>query len=43
MARTINSSAEIHKRDPKPFVWKVDPNAISAAATRGYQALDSFH
>lgn len=28
---------------PKPFVWTADPNAIIAAARRGYQALDSIH
>jgi transposase len=39
----INGFVEIHNRDPKPFVWKADPNAIIAAAKRGYQALDSIH
>jgi transposase len=28
---------------PKPFAWTADPNAIIAAARRGYQALDSIH
>ena len=32
-----------HNHDPKPFVWQADPNAIIAAAKRGYQALDSIH
>jgi transposase len=39
----INGFVETHNRDPKPFVWKADPNAIIAAAKRGYQALDSIH
>jgi len=39
----INRFVETHNRDPKPFVWKADPNAIIAAAKRGYQALDSIH
>ena len=39
----INRFVEAHNRDPKPFVWKADPNAIIAAAKRGYQALDSIH
>jgi transposase len=39
----INGFVETHNRAPKPFVWKADPNAIIAAAKRGYQALDSIH
>jgi len=39
----INHFVETHNRTPKPFVWKADPNAIIAAAKRGYQALDSIH
>jgi transposase len=39
----INGFVETHNRTPKPFVWKADPNAIIAAAKRGYQALDSIH
>jgi hypothetical protein len=39
----INRFVETHNRDPKPFVWKADPNDIIAAAKRGYQALDSIH
>jgi transposase len=39
----INRFVETHNREPKPFVWKADPNAIIAAAKRGYQALDSIH
>jgi transposase len=39
----INRFLEEHNRDAKPFVWRADPNAIVAAAKRGYQALDSIH
>ena len=39
----INRFVETHNHEPKPFVWKADPNAIIAAAKRGYQALDSIH
>jgi DDE superfamily endonuclease/Homeodomain-like domain len=39
----INHFVETHNHEPKPFVWKADPNAIIAAAKRGYQALDSIH
>jgi transposase len=39
----INGFIEAHNRVPKPFVWKADPDAIIAAAKRGYQALDSIH
>jgi transposase len=39
----INQFVATHNRDPKPFVWKADPNAIIAAAKRGHQALDAIH
>jgi DDE superfamily endonuclease/Winged helix-turn helix len=39
----INGFVATHNRAPKPFVWKADPDAIIAAAKRGYQALDSIH
>jgi transposase len=39
----INRFVETPNREPKPFVWKADPNAIIAAAKRGYQALDAIH
>ena len=39
----INRFVETHNRDPKPFIWKADPNDSIAAAKRGYQALDSIH
>ena len=37
----INQFVEAHNRDPKPFVWKADPNVITAPAKRGYQTFDS--
>ena len=37
------TSSRPTNRDPKPFVWRADPEAIIAAAKRGYQALDSIH
>jgi transposase len=39
----INGFIQAHNRAPKPFVWNADPDAIIAAAKRGYQALDSIH
>jgi transposase len=32
-----------HNRSPAPFVWTAKPDAIIAAASRGYQVLDSIH
>ncbi|WP_367889920.1 transposase [Neorhizobium galegae] len=32
-----------HNQEPKPFVWKADPNEIIAAVKRGHQALESIH
>ena len=32
-----------HNQSPKPFVWTADPERILAAASRGYQVLDSIH
>jgi len=43
LQEAINHFVAAHNRDPKPFVWKADPNTIIAAAKRGYQALDSIH
>jgi hypothetical protein len=39
----IHRFLEEHNHDPKPFVWRADPNAIIAAAQRGHQALDLIH
>jgi transposase len=43
LQEAINHFLAAHNHDPKPFVWKADPEAIIAAAKRGYQALDSIH
>jgi transposase len=34
---------EYNANDPKPFVWKADPDEISAARNRGVQTLESIH
>ena len=39
----INRYPAEHNQSPKPFVWTADPDAIIAAASRGYQELDSVH
>ena len=39
----INRYLAEHNQSPKPFVWTADPDAIIAAARRGYQVLDSIH
>ena len=39
----INRFVADHNQQPKPFVWKADPDKIIAAATRGHQALESNH
>jgi hypothetical protein len=38
----INRYLAEHNQSPKPFVWTADLDAI-AAASRGYQVLDSIH
>jgi transposase len=43
LQEAINRFVATHNRAPTPFLWKADPNAIIAAAKRGYQALDSIH
>ncbi|HMB10824.1 MAG TPA: IS630 family transposase, partial [Saliniramus sp.] len=39
----INRFITEHNEQPKPFVWRADPNAIIAARSRGFQALESIH
>ena len=39
----INRFLAEHNRSPKPFIWTADPDRIIAAASRGYQVLDSIH
>jgi len=34
---------EYNASDPKPFVWKADPDEIIAAGNRGFQTLESIH
>ena len=35
--------AEHNAGEPKPFVWRADPDAIIAARNRGFQTLESIH
>lgn len=39
----INRFVAEHNQHPKPFIWRADPNAIIAARSRGFQALESIH
>ena len=39
----INRYLAEHNQRPTPFVWTAEPDAIIAAAHRGYQVLDSIH
>ena len=39
----INRFIKEQNHDPKPFVWKADPNEIIAAVKRGFQTLESIH
>jgi hypothetical protein len=39
----INRFIAEHNRQPKPFVWKADPDKIIAARNRGIQTLESIH
>jgi transposase len=39
----INRYLAEHNHSTKPFTWTADPDRIIAAASRGYQALDSIH
>jgi len=34
---------EYNANDPKPFVWRADPDDIIAARNRGFQTLESIH
>jgi hypothetical protein len=38
LQEAINGFVAAHNRDPEPFVWKAEPEAIIAAASRRYQA-----
>jgi hypothetical protein len=39
----INRYLADHNASPKPFIWTADPDTVIAAASRGYQTLDSIH
>lgn len=39
----INRYLVEHNAKPKPFVWTANPDRIIAAASRGYQVLNSIH
>jgi transposase len=39
----INRFLADHNLEPKPFIWKADPEKIIAAAARGHQTLESIH
>jgi transposase len=39
----INRYLAEHHHSPKPFTWTANPDRIIAAASRGYQVLDSIH
>ncbi|MGO4139440.1 IS630 family transposase, partial [Rhizobium brockwellii] len=39
----INRFVKEHNHEPKPFIWKADPDEINAAVKRGHQTLESIH
>ena len=39
----INRFIKEHNQDPRPFVWKANPDQIIAAVRRGHQTLESIH
>ncbi len=39
----INRFSKEHNEQPKPFIWKADPDNIIAAVRRGHQVLESTH
>jgi transposase len=39
----INRFIADYNTQPKPFVWKADPDKIIAARNRGFQTLESIH
>ena len=39
----INRFIKEHNEEPRPFVWKADPDKIIAAVRRGHQTLESIH
>ena len=39
----LNRFIKEHNEEPRPFVWKADPDKIIAAVRRGHQTLESIH
>ena len=39
----INRFIKEHNQEPRPFIWKADPDDIIAAVKRGHQVLESMH
>ena len=39
----INRSIEKHNQQPRPFVWRADPDQIIAAVRRANQMSESSH
>ena len=39
----INRFIKEHDQQPRPFVWRANPNDIIAAVRRGHQTLESIH
>ena len=39
----INRFVKEHNQEPKPFIWKANPDEIIAAVNRGHQTLESIH
>ena len=40
---TINRFLKKHNQEPRPFIWRADPDKIIAAVRRGHQTLESIH
>lgn len=38
-----NRLVDEHNQNPKPFVWRANPDDIIAVRARGFQALESIH
>ena len=39
----IKCFVDEHNNNPRPFIWRADPDAIIAARNRGFQTLESIH
>ena len=42
LREAINRFVDEHNRNPRPFVWTADPDAIVEKVRRGYDALASM-